>query len=247
MKAWPSLTDTSVVKIYREVPALRNNAFREFARCLNLLSRNKFASLLYGLDRQACPTPHVGRPRSARIGVTHDSTHHKVEAIGTYSNSGHLCKKFADLRKRIEESAKRSPLLRHDGPPTRSKRFLTSQDVTDIVHKYESGDTTQQIGTCYGISKTRVATVLREQGITIRRQGLSDVQVDDAATLYTAGKSLAWLGAHCGVSQTTVATALRRQGLQLRPPRAGSEVRAAMSTRLRQRSVLRRSPNEPAS
>jgi len=54
MKAWPSLTDTSVVKIYREVPALRNNAFREFARCLNLLSRNKFASLLYGLDRQAC-------------------------------------------------------------------------------------------------------------------------------------------------------------------------------------------------
>jgi hypothetical protein len=45
MKAWPSLTDTSVVKIYREVPALRNNAFREFARCLNLLSRNKFANL----------------------------------------------------------------------------------------------------------------------------------------------------------------------------------------------------------
>jgi hypothetical protein len=30
MKAWTSLTDTSVVKTYREVPALRNNAFREF-------------------------------------------------------------------------------------------------------------------------------------------------------------------------------------------------------------------------
>jgi hypothetical protein len=45
MKAWTSLTDTSVVKTYREVPALRNNAFREFARFLNLLSRNKFASL----------------------------------------------------------------------------------------------------------------------------------------------------------------------------------------------------------
>jgi hypothetical protein len=32
MKAWTSLTDTSVVKTYREVPALKNNAFREFAR-----------------------------------------------------------------------------------------------------------------------------------------------------------------------------------------------------------------------
>jgi hypothetical protein len=30
MKAWTSLIDTSAVKTYREVPALRNNAFREF-------------------------------------------------------------------------------------------------------------------------------------------------------------------------------------------------------------------------
>jgi hypothetical protein len=45
MKAWSSLTDTSVVKTYREVPASKSNACREFARFLNLLSRNKFASL----------------------------------------------------------------------------------------------------------------------------------------------------------------------------------------------------------
>ena len=32
MKAWTSLTDTSVVKTYREVPALNNNAFRACAR-----------------------------------------------------------------------------------------------------------------------------------------------------------------------------------------------------------------------
>jgi len=31
MKAWTSLTDTSVVKTYRDVPALKNNAFGEFA------------------------------------------------------------------------------------------------------------------------------------------------------------------------------------------------------------------------
>lgn len=32
MKAWPSLTDMFVVKTYREVPALKNNTCREFAR-----------------------------------------------------------------------------------------------------------------------------------------------------------------------------------------------------------------------
>jgi hypothetical protein len=85
------------------------------------------------------------------------------------------------------------------------------------MHRYEAGETTQQIGNRYGISKTRVATVLHEQGVTIRRQGLTDKQVSEAARLYTDGQSLARLGARYNASQTTVATALRRQGVQLRP------------------------------
>jgi DNA-binding transcriptional regulator LsrR (DeoR family) len=106
--------------------------------------------------------------------------------------------------------------LYQDKPKTRSKRFLIPQDTADIMARYEAGETTQQIGTHYGISKTRVATVLREQGVTIRRQGLNDVQVNEAATLYAAGRSLAWIGARYGVSHTTVATALRRTGNELR-------------------------------
>jgi hypothetical protein len=89
------------------------------------------------------------------------------------------------------------------------------------VTRYEAGETTQQVGSRYNISKTRVATVLREQRVTIRRRRLSDEQVREADTLYTAGKSLAWLGARYCVSHTTVAAALRREGIQLRP-RPGS-------------------------
>ena len=59
----------------------------------------------------------------------------------------------------------------------RSKRHLSSDDVTDMVHRYDAGETTQQIGNRYGISKTRVATVLREQDITIRRQGLNESRI----------------------------------------------------------------------
>lgn len=84
------------------------------------------------------------------------------------------------------------------------------------MRRYGAGETTQQIGNRYGISKTRVAKVLCEQGVAIRRQGLNDEQADEAAALYRAGKSLAWLGGRYGVSHTTVAMALRRQGLQLR-------------------------------
>jgi hypothetical protein len=84
------------------------------------------------------------------------------------------------------------------------------------VHRYEVGETTQKIGNHYGISKTRVADVLCEQGVAIRRQGMNVGHVNEAATLYAAGKSLAWLGTRYGVSHTTVAAALRRHGLQLR-------------------------------
>jgi hypothetical protein len=139
-----------------------------------------------------------------------------LEAIGRNSNLGHLCKNWADLCKRITESPARPPLSAQDGPKPRSKRFLTTKDVVDIVHCYQVGETTQGIGNRYGISKTRVAGVLREQGIAIRRQGINDERVHEAATLYGAGKSLAWLGDRYGVSHTTVATALRRQGVQLR-------------------------------
>ena len=84
------------------------------------------------------------------------------------------------------------------------------------MRQYEAGETTQQVGERYGISKTRVANVLREQGVAIRRQGLNDEQVSEAAMFYAAGRSLTWLGARYDVSHTTVATALRRQGFQLR-------------------------------
>jgi uncharacterized protein (DUF433 family) len=137
-----------------------------------------------------------------------------VEAIGTYSNRGHLCKKFADLRKKIQEGP---PRPTSSVSPPRSKRFLTVEDVADIVQRYGAGETTGQVGNRYGISKTRVATVLRGQGITIRRQGLNDEQVTEAAKLYAAGKSLAWIATRYNVSYTTIATALRRQSVQLRP------------------------------
>jgi DNA invertase Pin-like site-specific DNA recombinase len=94
---------------------------------------------------------------------------------------------------------------------------LKPEDTADIVARYQAGETTQQIGTHYGISKTRVATVLSEQGVPIRRQGLTDEQAREAVELYTAGKSLAWIGTRFGVSHTTIAAKLRQEGMQLRP------------------------------
>jgi len=125
----------------------------------------------------------------------------------------------------IAESPPRPHSSGQDVRKPRSKRFLSAQDITDIVHRYQTGKTTQQVGSRYGISKTRLAAILRAQGVAIlraqgvaiRRQGLNDEQVSEAATLYAAGRSLAWLGARYDISHTTVSAALRKRGVQLRP------------------------------
>ena len=109
-------------------------------------------------------------------------------------------------------------------PKSRSKRFLTADDVADIARRYEAGETTQQIGDRFGISKTRVATVLHEQGVAIRRQGLNEEQVSDVAMLYAAGRSLGWLAAQYGISPTTVSRALQHHGVTIRP-RPGRRLR----------------------
>lgn len=102
------------------------------------------------------------------------------------------------------------------GSPPRSRRFLTTSDIAEIVRVYEAGQSTQHIGSRYGMSKTRVAAILREQGVPLRRQGLTDEQVSEAAQLYDEGKSLATLGAHFGVSHATIANVLKRRGVRLR-------------------------------
>jgi hypothetical protein len=91
----------------------------------------------------------------------------RVEAIGRNSNLADIPRKWSDLRERVKafplnhlqwiKETRRS--VRNDSP-------LKPQDIVDIMTQYEASDTTQQIGTRYGISKTRVATILREQGVT---------------------------------------------------------------------------------
>ena len=46
--------------------------------------------------------------------------------------------------------------------------------------------------------------MLREQSITIRRQGLATEQASEAGMFYADGKSLAWLGARYDVSHMSV-------------------------------------------
>ena len=132
-----------------------------------------------------------------------------MEAIGTYSNKASLRKRYTDLRKRVQEVASattpvtpRWPAAPHETVPQRRRHRRHPAELRVRRHDRTDRKPLQHL-------QTRVATVLREQGIAIRRQGLTQEQVSEAAGLYAKGRSLAWLGARYNVSRTTVAAALR--------------------------------------
>ena len=139
-----------------------------------------------------------------------------MEAIGRNSNLGHLCKRWLNSKTHHRITGATTPV-----PPGCPETSLETLPDRRRCHRYRGPIRVQRgyprVGKRYGISKTRVASILTFHGVPIRRQGLNEEQVNGAARLYIAGKSLAWIGAVYGVSHTTVAAALRRKDVELRP------------------------------
>src|SRR5213078_3480752 len=73
----------------------------------------------------------------------------------------------------------------------------------DIIARFTSGATTAELASVYRVSKSRISAVLRDHGVTLRRQGLTEQQAREAADFYVAGRSVAWLASRYGVLTDT--------------------------------------------
>lgn len=73
----------------------------------------------------------------------------------------------------------------------------------------------------YGVSKSGILRLLREQGVELRRQPLTDDQVSKAIRMYGEGRPIAVIAEHLDTSYNNVRQRLIKAGVQLRP-RGGS-------------------------
>jgi hypothetical protein len=88
--------------------------------------------------------------------------------------------------------------------------------VAEIVSRYEAGEPSTAIAASHELSKGSVIRLVREAGIPIRNQGLTNDQVAEAAPLYASGLSLAKIGVRLGVDHGTVWRQLRKRGVKMR-------------------------------
>lgn len=102
------------------------------------------------------------------------------------------------------------------GQPFKLNQRLKPAIVAEIVARYQAGETSTAVAAAYGLSKGSVIRLLRDAGVPIRRQGLTDDQTTEAAHLYESGLSLARIGEHFDVDHGTVWRALKNQGVKMR-------------------------------
>lgn len=87
-----------------------------------------------------------------------------------------------------------------------------------MITAYEAGESLLTIATARKLGKETVSRFLREAGVRIRRQGLTDKQVAQAVRSYRAGRTGAEIAAELGVASSTVWRALRDADIERRSP-----------------------------
>ena len=128
----------------------------------------------------------------------------------------------SDLLRRLEEVRKQPQIMRieHLDEPTytpyRLQQRLDDGTRAQLVRNYQDGIPTTELTKIYRLSKASVLALLRDAGISMRRQGLDQEQTAEAIRLYHLGLSLVRVGEQVGFGPTSVANALRAAGLRLR-------------------------------
>jgi DNA-binding CsgD family transcriptional regulator len=96
------------------------------------------------------------------------------------------------------------------------RRRLEPAQIKRIVADYESGATTPSLCQTYGLSKTGVLRLLRDEGVALRRRPLTHEQVEMARMLYQHGQSIMAIATRLDTSYNNVRQRLVKEEVQLR-------------------------------
>lgn len=98
---------------------------------------------------------------------------------------------------------------------------LSDADRTEVLTRYEAGETSTALAADYGVAKSTILGILRSNNVVVRRQPLTSQQVSEAARLYESGLSLSQVAGQLSVNQETMRVAMLDVGVLLRPPTGG--------------------------
>lgn len=101
--------------------------------------------------------------------------------------------------------------------PRRLDRRLSPDTIAELVDAYRNGSSTGGLCERYQLSKGGLLKILRDHGVEMRYQPMTEEEIDWAVQLYTAGDSINKVARTIGKSKGSVWKALRGRGVEMRP------------------------------
>ncbi len=92
--------------------------------------------------------------------------------------------------------------------PRRLDRRLSAATIAELAAAYEAGTSTPEMCKRYGLSKGGVLKLLREAGVEMRKQAMTDEQIELAVRLHQRGLGYAEIGRRIGKAKSTVRAAV---------------------------------------
>jgi hypothetical protein len=131
-----------------------------------------------------------------------------VELLGRYS------KLQKPLTKHIRATSGR--LHRSHPHVHAARRRLSDDERSRLAADYKAGRSTTWLMRTYDLGKGTVLSILNEQGVKMRGQGIPEDRLGEVSELYRSGLSLMWIGKKFDCSAETVRRTLLGAGVTLR-------------------------------
>lgn len=127
---------------------------------------------------------------------------------------GYMRSLHRTIRSRAGRPTQREP------EPVSPHRSIGSEALDSLERRYHDGEALRAIANDVGLSRHRLASLLRGRGVRIRGASPSSAEVREMARLYRAGESLKRIGDGLGYSAGTIRNHLLAVGVTLRGSQA---------------------------
>lgn len=142
--------------------------------------------------------------------------------MGRHSNKSTLAPpNHRELERLAQQSrtVKQQPLLIEPTRiPTKSlRRRLSPHEIEHLVARYIAGTSLRSLSTEYGVSRSGLRHLLRNEGVTLREYGITPEEAENAERLYESGLTIRQVAERVGSSFGTIRTTLHERGVVMRP------------------------------
>jgi hypothetical protein len=136
-----------------------------------------------------------------------------VEVIAMFSNPSDQGER---LRQLVEVASRRPKGVRVQTTRRVSSRHLRVPQVREIVAEYLAGSTVYELSEQFAIRRQRVSTILKREGVQVRRPVFTQEEITTAKDLYSLGYSCQAIANQLGRNHGTIWRALTKMGTKMR-------------------------------